>query len=105
MVKVLLEENLSLSFLSLSLDLLHKHHMHVKQISSQDPFFFLFFSVCLKLIFLIANKSFKKSVDVYFPLVINAIVHYLPQVAGLQKTDPTQEVLGVSPVASRPKLK
>ena len=59
--KTLLEENLILSFLSLSLDLLHEHHVHVKQIRLDPKILFLIYAI-LNLIFLIANKRDVKRV-------------------------------------------
>lgn len=56
--EAILEDNLILSFLSLSLDLLHKHHVHVKQIRLDPKIHFLVHTI-LDLIFLIANRDVK----------------------------------------------
>lgn len=65
--KTLLEENLVLSFLTLSLDLFHKHRVHIKQTRLNLEVLFLVYAI-LNLFFLIASKTCKKSVVVYFPL-------------------------------------
>ena len=50
-----LEENLILSFLSLSLDLLHEHHVHVKQTRLDPKILFVVYAI-LNLVFLIASR-------------------------------------------------
>lgn len=54
--KTHLEENLILSFLSLSLDLLHEHHVYVKQIRLDPKILFVVYAIS-NLIFLIANRK------------------------------------------------
>lgn len=58
--KTLLEENLVLSFLSLSLDLFHEYHVHVKHTRLNLKVLFLVYAILNLIFFLLQTKDVKR---------------------------------------------